>query len=345
MHERFHQPKKISVVMQIGARLLPMTGVGRSSRMRRSMWLRRCAVALPFAVALLAPRTSVAAAAAVAAPTTSYYEQGASTTDLYLQGEEAGQAGSQGIVILDFGRPASDRTSDGMLDFAQIFLSFSAISTGVESYIEGYYEYAPADTTIDVAVGTNDSCGMFQPCGTVVCGCPDEPADYTTWGQALAATVEQLATSSAEYGSANGFSDTVRVVAGDDAEPAFDPGYYNTYDVMEGYAQAVGGSTPPMVDYGSADPGFWSEDQLLQVANGFPPNVAMPQIYDADQVSQWATLVAYASAQYGEAVTIFGVLTTPEATEASSDAMVQTLGAVGPISGQNSISWASAITN
>jgi hypothetical protein len=303
------------------------------------------AVSLPFAAALLAPSAGVAAAAGIAAPTTSYYEQSASATDLYLQGEEAGQAGSQGIVILDFGRPASDGESDGMLDFSQGFLSFSDVTAGVESYIEGYYEYAPADTTIDVAVGTNDSCGEFQPCGTVVCGCLDEPANYITWGEELAATVEQLATWSADYGSANGFTDTVRVDAGDDAEPAFDPGYYNTYDVMEGYAQAVGGSTPPMVDYGSADPGFWTEDQLLQIANGFAPNVAMPQIYDSDQVGQWASLVAYASAQYGEALTIFGVLTTPAATEASSEAIDQTLGAVGSISGQDNISWASAITN
>jgi hypothetical protein len=280
----------------------------------------------------------------VVSATTSYYEQDASATNLYLQGEQAGQAGAQGIAILDFGRPASDGTSDGTLDFSQGFLSFADISAGVESYIEGYYNYAPAYTTIDVAVGTNDSCGMYQPCGTVVCGCPDEPANYITWGQELAATVEQLRAWATQYGSANGFTDTVRVDAGDDAEPAFDPGYYNTYDVMEGYAQAVGGSIPPMVDYGSADPGFWSEGQLLQVSNGFSPNVAMPQIYTPDQVGEWASLVAYAGAQ-GVAMTIYGVLTSPEGTVASSDAIVQTLGAVGSISGQNSISWASAITN
>lgn len=322
-----------------------VTGVGRSSRRRQRTWLLRFAVALPLAGWFFAPSTSVAAAGVVSAPTTSHYEPDASATDLYLQGEEAGQAGAQGIVILDFGRPASDGTSDGTLDFGQSFLSFADISVGVESYIEGYYDYAPAGTAIDVAVGTNDSCGMFQPCGTVVCGCPDEPANYVTWGQELAATVEQLRTWSAQYGSANGFTDTVRVVAGDDAEPAFDPGYYNTYDVMEGYAQAVGGSTPPMVDYGSADPGFWSEDQLLQVANGFSPNVAMPQIYTPAQVGQWSSLVAYASAHDSVAMTIFGVLTSPEGTVASSDAIVQTLSAVGSISGQNSISWASAITN
>ena len=173
----------------------------------------------------------------------------------------------------------------------------------------GYYNYAPANETIDVAVGTNDSCGMYQPCGAIVCGCFDEPNNYITWGQEFAGTVEQLGAWSAGFGSSNGYTDTVRVVAGDDAEPAFDPGFNNTYDVMQGYAEVVGGSYPPMVDFGSADPGIWSEDQLLQVANGFSPNVAMPEIYNAAQVGEWAGLVAYAKARYGEIVTLFGVLT------------------------------------
>ena len=306
------------------------------------------AITLAVGVSILAPLTSVTAspagAATAATPTTSYYEQDASPANLYLQGEVAGQAGAQGMVILDFGRPASDGTSDGTLDFARTFVSFADIVGAVQNFVIGYYNYAPADTTIDVAVGTNNSCGTFQPCGAVVCGCPDEPASYVTWGQELAGAVEGLRAWAAQYGSANGFTDTVRVVAGDDAEPAFDPGYYNTYDVMEGYAQAVGGSVPPMVDYGSADPGFWTENQLLQIANGFAPNVAMPEIYSADQVNQWANLVAYAATSHAENVTVFGVLTTAGGKVSAPDAVAQMLGAVSGISGQSSIGWVSSIT-
>jgi hypothetical protein len=300
---------------------------------------------LALAGSLLIPLTSVVGspAAGAATPTTSHYEQGASATALYRQGEAAGQAGTQGIVILDFGRPASDGTSDGTLSLARNFLSFAAINNGVENFIMGYYNYAPANTTLDVAVGTNDSCGLYQPCGSVVCGCPYEPQNYITWGQELADTVEQLGAWSAAFGSVNGFTDTVRVVAADDAEPAFDPGYNNTFYVMQGYAQVVGGSSPPMVDYGSADPGIWTEDQLLQVANGFPPNVAMPEIYDPGQVGEWANLVAYAQV-HGVNMTVFGVLTTPAGTVSTPDAIVQTLGAVAAITGQGNIPWASSIT-
>lgn len=293
---------------------------------------------------LLVPLTRVPAAAAARATTTSYYEQGASSSDLYLQGEAAGHAGSSGLVVLDFGRPASDGTSDGTDAYASRFLSFATISNAVEDYITGYYAYAPASTTLDVAVGTNNSCGLYQPCGAIVCGCPDEPANYIAWGQELASTVEKLGAWSRQYASTNGFTDAVRVVAADDVEPAFDPGYSNTYDVMQGYAQAVGGSSPPMVDYGSADPGFWSEDQLLQVANRFRPNVAMPEIYDASQIGEWANLVSYAKAQYGEAVTVFGVMTAASGTVSAQDAVTQTLDAIAPITGQDTVSWVSAIT-
>jgi hypothetical protein len=246
---------------------------------------------------------------------------------------------------LDFGRPASDGTSDGTLDFARNFLSFAAISAGVENYLMGYYNDAPASTTLDIAVGTNDSCGVDQPCGAIVCGCPEEPDSYVTWGQELAYTVEQLGAWSAQVAAENGFTDTVRVVAADDAEPAFDPGYYNTYYLMQGYAQAVGGSYPPMVDYGSADPGIWSDDQLLQVANGFSPNVAMPEVYNSSQIAEWAALVAYAKATYGEDVTLFGAMTQAGSADPPQDTAAQMLGAVAPITGQDNISWVSAISH
>ena len=324
----------------------PVTATHRCTSVGKWAWPRGLTLTLALATSLLVPLVSsdATAAATTAAPTTSYYETGASSTMLYTQGESAGLSGAQGIVILDFGRPASDGTSDGTLDYAHDFLSFADITAGVENFVMGYYNTAPADTRLDVAIGSNDSCGVGQPCGSVVCGCPDEPSDYVVWGQELAATVEQLGEWSTAVAPPNGFTDTVHVVAGDDAEPAFDPGFYNTEYVMQGYAETVGGSYPPMVDYGSADPGFWSNDQILQIANGFAPNVAMPEIYNSSQIGQWASVVAYANATYGEDVTVFGVLTTA-GTDSPQDAAAQMLDAVGPITGQGSIPWESTITN
>jgi len=293
----------------------------------------------------LIPLTSVDASASVAMPTTSYYETSASTAVLGSQGQTAGRSGMQGLVVLDFGRPASDGTSDGTLDFSHNVASFAEITAGVESYVTAYYDSAPASTRLDVVVGTNDSCGVNQPCGSVVCGCPDEPSSYITWGQELASTVEQLNAWSARVASSNGFTDTVHVWAGDDAEPAFDPGFDNTRYVMQGYAQEVGGSYPPMVDYGSADPGIWTNDELLQIANGFSPNVAMPEMYTPGQVSEWASVLSYAKTHYGEDVTLFGVMTVAASTEAPQNAAADTLAALAPVTGQSSIRWVSTITH
>ena len=194
-----------------------------------------------------------------------------------------------------------------------------------------------------VGTSTHDrSAGLVQATAVVR---PDEPANYITWGQHLADTVKQLGAWSKGIASANGFTDTVRIVAADDAEPAFDPGFNNTKYVMQGYAQGVGGSYPPMVDYGSADPGIWSNDQLLQIANGFAPNVAMPEIYNPSQIGEWAALVAYAKAQYGEDVTLYGVMTqTAGPQPPQSDVVAQLLGAVSPITAQRDVTWVSSIT-
>ena len=43
-----------------------------------------------------------------------------------------------------------------------------------------------------------------------------------------------------------------------------------------------------MIDFGSAEPGFWSNDQLLQMTDGFRPNLAVPEIYfNCDSANHW----------------------------------------------------------
>jgi len=126
--------------------------------------------------------TSVASDAAITPPhTTSYYERNANPAVLYRQGEQAGKADAQGIVILDFGRPAYLDGSDGTWSYSNAFISLVSIASAVESYVSAYYAYAPRDATLNVAVGTNNSCGTDQPCGGIICGCPDEPPSFTAW--------------------------------------------------------------------------------------------------------------------------------------------------------------------
>src|SRR5580704_11778014 len=118
-----------------------MTRSGAHNRLanrRRRAWWEKPALALVCCVAVVSPIcTAVAGAAPIPTTTTSYYEHNANPLTLYRQGEAAGKAGEQGIVILDFGRPADNGVNYGTLSFSGSFLSFNAIGAGVENYIRG----------------------------------------------------------------------------------------------------------------------------------------------------------------------------------------------------------------
>jgi hypothetical protein len=318
---------------------------------RRSLG-HRVAIAFVF-VALVAGPATVSTtgyaavnsyAAVTPSQTSSYYEGNANPSRLYLQGEQAGRSSAQGIVILDFGRPAVANGVYGTFGFGNVLVPFSAIAAGVESYVKGYYRLAPRYTMLNVAVGTNNSCGTGQPCGPsqVICGCPDEPPDFSVWGQQFAYAVEQIGAWTTAYKTRQRFTDDVRVVAADDIEPAYDPAYLNTYDLLKGYSDAVGGYFPPLVDYGSADANVWTDDELLQVAYGFPPDVPMPEIYYSPDAAEWAALLSYAKAVSGRSREIYGVLTAA-GTSSPEAAYVEMLDAVAPITNQRSIPWLSTI--
>ncbi|HVX22136.1 MAG TPA: hypothetical protein VHB02_12360 [Acidimicrobiales bacterium] len=287
---------------------------------------------------------SQAASPAVPMPaaTTSQYETGAGAATLFAQGAWAGRSGAQGLVILDFGRPAAEGSTLGTVTHANAFASLSAVATAVESYIDGYFQEAPNNLHLYVAVGTNNSCGTGQPCGRITCGCSLEPTSYSAWGAALASTVESVQAWASTLKQRWSYTDTVTVVAGDDIEPAYDPGYLNTYNLLAGYAAAVGGYQPAMIDYGSSEPGYWTQTQLLQVANGFKPDVVVPQLYFPAFVDEWASLVSFAKTR-GQAVTIFGVLTDSTTGNTTSASYASMLNALSPITGQSSIRWASTI--
>lgn len=316
-------------------------------------WLRRCGdrrrgrvIALVLAASVAGPLTSTATgyAAIVPARTTSYYERSANPLALYRQGEAAGKTAAQGIVILDFGRPAYNGLRYGTMGFGGPFISLASVSRGVENYVRGYYRYAPSYTTLDVAVGTNNSCGTGQPCGDVICGCLDEPPDFAVWGAALAVTVVKIGAWAADLRARDGFTDNVRVVGADDAEPAYDPGYRNTYNLLQGYARTVGGSSPAMVDYGSAEASYWTEHQLFQVAYGFRPDVPMPQVYYASETAEWGGLLRYAKARRGKVVSIFGVLTEGRGTNGPQAAYTDMLQILSQVTDQRSIPWLSTIS-
>lgn len=293
-----------------------------------------------FNISLSSPAGS---ATTMPATTASYYEDAIDAATLTAQGESAGQAGASGLVILDFGRPAFNGYTSGTMDFDGNFVSLDSITSATVSYIQGYFDAAPANLHLVVAIGTNNSCGTGQPCGGTVCGCTFEPPSFAVWGAHQAAAVEQTQAEANSLRSHSGYTDVVTVVAGDDAEPAFDPGYQNTYDLLDGYANAVGGFEPSMIDFGSADHGYWSNDQLLQIVDGFRPDVAVPEIYFNTDVSSWTSLISYAKSR-GRLLNIFGVLTNAPNGDSPQIGYKSLVNAIQPITRQTAIRWSSGIS-
>ena len=324
---------------------VPLVGGGRKSPRRA----RRAGITLLVSIGLLVAAMSItgvidapASGAATLTGTASHYEATTDPSTLLAQGETAGRAATRGLVILDFGRPAAQGSVLGTMDFRGGFVSLASIAAGVVSYIRAYFETAPRYTHLHVAIGTNDSCGTGQPCGRRECGCANEPPNFATWGGALADVVTQVQAQASGIRARAGYTDTITVMAGDDAEPAFDPAYGNTHQLLAGYADAVGGYEPAMVDYGSAEPGYWSEAELLQVAYGFAPDVAVPEVYSGRQASEWAALASYAAGR-GEMLPFFGVLTLGGGRGANGAGYRSLLSAVQPITGQAEVQWLSAI--
>jgi hypothetical protein len=241
--------------------------------------------------------------------TVSRYESTADPAALGAQGVADGSAGLSGVAILDFGRPAESGGVPATLDFSSHLDSLSSLVPAVEAYADGYRRAAPKGASMTVLLGTNDSCGTGQPCGEGTCGCVNEPADFVTWGQAWGQAVAQIGT----YLSASAATYVGMATAGggDDAEPAYDPAFTNTYDVVAGYDEVT---DQPLIDYGSIDGGpvangFWTPEQMYLVANGLRPDAALPEIYHPGMADQWAALSHWAVANAGGRMAFAGVLT------------------------------------
>jgi hypothetical protein len=294
--------------------------------------------------------------------TQSRYEYGDDPVSLYAQGVADAQAGLQGAVILDFGRPAQDAAGvQSTLDFSSQVDALGNVASAVERYIDGYRHAAQPTAKLTVLLGTNNSCGTGQPCGGSTCGCKVEPTNFATWGQASGTAVAVVNA----YASSSGSAATAAISVGgaDDAEPGFDPGYTNTFNTLTGYAAVT---KLPMADYGSLDGGpgnsYWTPAQLAAVAGGFGSDTPFPEIYHQSMADQWAALSNWSAINLGKPLTFSGILTdeaapgsttpvatptpvlTPSATVTPTPTPTPTVTVTPPVSGSAPVSPTPSVT-
>ncbi len=229
--------------------------------------------------------------------TTSIYESDTNSSTLYNQGVQAGQKSTTGVVILDFGRPAYDASTNtyGTLDtINNNFHSFDSIVSAMEQFAQGFWSYSGCCPHIYLALGTNNS---FASGGCS--GCKDQVPSETNAGGKLADKVSVL------KGAVDGgvYGNQVTGTAADDLEPNWDStapgaeaggtnnGAY-TYYFLSQFNQSDPSEPHPsfqLWDYGSNESGYWTNDMEYYAAQG-TFEYDFGQVYTSNMAQDWENL-------------------------------------------------------
>jgi hypothetical protein len=228
------------------------------------------------------------------ATTLSIYERRAQPWILADQGCSAAHRHENGIVVLDFGKPAFRHHHYGTILFSGRFASNHQITAAMLGYARGYASCLPQDSTasIELARGTSN----YHP---------SVPSPYLA-GVRWARETNKLGGMLGR----KGLADHVEAAAADDAEPAWDPSFHKTRDFFHGFRAAVHGHT--LYDYGSLDGGVgvvWGPRQAWYVAGGLRNTKALPEIYNSAMAREWAELARIARGRYHRGVRFAGVMT------------------------------------
>ncbi|MDX6480842.1 MAG: hypothetical protein QOG85_1352 [Gaiellaceae bacterium] len=224
----------------------------------------------------------------------SLYERDASVTRLADQGCAAARRDESGIVVLDFGKPSYAHHEYGTLDFSNEFISNHEITMGMLGWARGYVRCLPrySNAFVTLARGTSN----YYP------SVPSIGAAGKHWAGAVLTLERKL--------RRNGLAAHVRSAAADDAEPAWDRSFNQTFLFIHGFRKWSHGRT--LYDYGSLDGGvgsIWSATQVMYVTGGKGPSAVLPEIYYPSQAAQWAQLAYIAHRWFHRRLHFAGVMT------------------------------------
>ncbi len=288
---------------------------GTEERTARSGGLVRIGVFLAVMVAFAGWKAlQPAIASATPAVTTSYYVDTESGSTIQSWGCTAGQSGKSGTIILDFGRPAysSSLSAYGTinLDGSGVFLSNGAIQTLIHDFATGWYNCSGISPKVKIAWGTNN---CINGSGASGCNIPQpQVPSFTTAGTKWS----QFTNSFGSWLSSSGFSSQESAAGAIDAEPAWNPGWNDSHDLIAGYNSI---SAPYIdFDYGSLDPGYWTNTQEYYVAWNNTTSFPFPEVYNTTVASEWESLDEWAAGQSAGSMYFEGVMCTTTGLSCSS---------------------------
>ncbi|HET7573367.1 MAG TPA: hypothetical protein VFJ77_11945 [Gaiellaceae bacterium] len=226
--------------------------------------------------------------------TISLYERTTNRRVLRRQGCSAAKRGVGGIVILDFGKPASRGHRYGTILFSNRFASNREITLAMLAYAGGY-RYClrrGSHETIVLARGTSN----YRP---------SVPSTFRA-GRMWARETMQLARWLKRFGMREHVSSAAAI----DAEPAWDPSFHRTRDFFRGYRASKIGR--PLYNFGSLDGGvgsYWNARQIFYVTAGMRYARPIPEIYNRTMAKQWAHAAWLAKRKFHTKLRFAGVMT------------------------------------
>lgn len=236
------------------------------------------------------------------ASTTSRYVTVNDPNTLYDQGRRL--AGQSGIIVLDFGSPASVSGEYGtLLPARNTFVSVSRIWELAYSFIQGYYNYSPPGSFATVVIGTNNSgMGVTRDHGIA-------------WAQLVDSVYATIVLPPV-------LTDKVVVAGGTDAELG-----YNTPTPTKAWVGGYNAGSVyrmPYYDFGdcagcgyptNAPSSPWTWEDVWYISWGAPLGYPLPLIYNRTgaNANSWYTMSRYAREKHGVAMRFKGAFTQYDA--------------------------------
>jgi len=229
----------------------------------------------------------------------SLYERTVRQSTLRRQGCKGGRRNLSGVVILDFGKLASNGHSYGTILFSGRFAGNRAITRALLAFAVGYHRCLPmgSHARISLARGTSN----YRP------GVPSAFSAGRKWAREVSTLSHWLYYRNLDV--------HVWSAAADDAEPAWDPRFRETRDFFRGYRHT--GIGKPLYNYGSLDGGigvYWTAAQAFYVSGGMRYSRAIPEIYNRAMAREWAELARVVHVRFHSRVRFAGVMTQGKST-------------------------------
>jgi hypothetical protein len=232
-------------------------------------------------------------AQAAPAHTVSFYMSTVYRNTLHNMGCDAGKAGMNGVVVLDFGVADYSSGEWGTKLFNGAgFRSTSAIVNAAEGFLDGYWNCSGPSPQLRLAIGTSNDTPHSAYVGT---------SAGEVWGNAV--------NTISSYIYKMGYGGQESIHGAIDAEPAWDAEYTKTRDWVNGYNART---AKTLYDYGSAETGYWTNYQLWYISWGNVDALPIPEIYYPGMVTEWYNESVYAYNNQGGQIGFIGTMTEYE---------------------------------